>query len=873
MGIHLAYERKQMKLRSPVCLYFYGQAGVLQGAVLVVILKKLLLSNGLLCVFLTVAIGAGSMGDIVPLQILEGRFLDRMLTLRQGSEAAPVAVVAIDSASLAEIGEWPWPRNRLADMIEHLTAAGARSIGFYPLFSDREHNRGLAEIRNLRQQLTVATFPDAAAMDEWLQRAEQRSDNDSSLISALQLAPRPVLPLRLTSLETEGSGNYSSPLLHGNSISWTSSPYPWQSALRVLANPLEGKKTAVAASSVVLSSPELTKNVSTIGHINQIPDPDGRVRFERLFIRLGDRLYPSFGLQMAATWHGAPVSEWQLKDGEDGLISIYINSLELSVDRGFRLPIDFDRTGKAFDRHSYLAVMDGSVAAEAFSGKAVLVGLTAGDSAPMHATSLGMEQSGVEITAHVLASLLSPNQLSRPGWAFSLELFFLLQIGLFLAVILPRVRLFPGIVLLMIFLTIWFLAAATLLSTKGIWIKTATPTFLVLLGFGVVTIRRALIKDPGSYEDLKMLGLSFQGQGMLDMALEKFRKCPVSDPAVRELLYNLGLDFERKRMFNKAAAVYAHLLRGGKFRDARKRMIDLESRDKTIVLGGAGGPDESQLRHSGTRPTLGRYEIIRELGQGAMGIVYLGRDPTIHREVAIKTLPYGSFEPDLLDEVKSRFFREAEAAGRLNHPNIVTIHDAGEEHDMAYLAMELLDGTDLTPYCRKENLLPVRQVLEIAAQIADALEYAHLREVVHRDIKPANIMRLSNGAIKVTDFGIARVMSASHTQTGMLMGTPSYMSPEQVAGKKVDGRSDLFSLGVVVYELLSGTRPFQGESLAALMFNITNARYPSLRSVAPGVPPCCADMVEKLLAKGVSHRFGSAAEAAKSLRLCLNEME
>jgi serine/threonine-protein kinase len=835
-------------------------------------LKKFLFSNGLLCAFLTLAVAAGSLGEAAPLQILEGRFLDQFLRLRQGGNPAPVAVVAIDSESLAAKGEWPWPRAILADMVEHLAASGARTIGLFPLLADQEQNPGLKELRNLRRELANIPRADSTGLDDLLHQAELRSDGDTRLTVALKNAPQPILPIRFSLAETSPDAGAPSPILLRNSLAWTWTPYPWETAVQMLIDPFEGERDTIpAASRAVLPFNGLTKSVFSLGHINQIPDPDGRIRFEYLMIRFGGRLHPSFSLQMAAAWHNTLIANWQLDDGRDGVTGIRLGPLKLPVDRGFRLPIAFDRTGEAFRIYSFIRVADGQVSAEAFRGKAVLIGLTAPEYAPMHATPLGENLAGVEIAAHVLAGLISAQHLSRPGWAFFVELLFLLQVGFFLAVVLPRVRPLPGLWMMAVFLAIWFGAAATLLATKGFWLKTAAPTLLMLLGYATVHLRRFMEGSPRDFDDLKMLGLSLQGQGMLDLALEKFKKCPASDPSVRELLYNLGLDFERKRMFNKAAAVYAHLLRGGKFRDAKKRMADLGSGEKTVILGG-GGTNRNGGRGNGTRPTLGRYEIVRELGQGAMGTVYLGNDPTIHREVAIKTLPYKSLEPDVLAEIKSRFFREAEAAGRLNHPNIVTIFDAGEEHDMAYLAMEFLDGADLSPHCRKDNLLPTERVLEITAQIADALDYAHTNEVIHRDIKPANIMLLGNGAIKVTDFGIARILSTSQTQTGILLGTPNYMSPEQVTGKKVDGRSDLFSLGIVLYELLSGCKPFQGENMAALMYNIANGSYLPLPEAVPGVPPCCAEIVERLLAKGLNRRFRSAAETAEKLRLCLREM-
>src|SRR5258708_40021295 len=212
-----------------------------------------------------------------------------------------------------------------------------------------------------------------------------------------------------------------------------------------------------------------------------------------------------------------------------------------------------------------------------------------------------------------------------------------------------------------------------------------------------------------------------------------------------------------------------------------------------------GGADATVLVQGGGNlgaTTLGRYEIVKELGKSAMGVVFLGKDPKINRMVAIKTL---KFEDDIDQEdqkaLKERFFREAESAGRLSHPNIVTIFDTGEDQDMCYIAMELLDGRDLKDWTPRDKLLPMRDVLELVAKVADALDYAHEQGIVHRDIKPANIMLLKNGIIKVTDFGIARITTSSRTATGTVMGTSSYMSPEQLAGKKVDGRSDLFSLG------------------------------------------------------------------------------
>jgi len=266
-------------------------------------------------------------------------------------------------------------------------------------------------------------------------------------------------------------------------------------------------------------------------------------------------------------------------------------------------------------------------------------------------------------------------------------------------------------------------------------------------------------------------------------------------------------------------------------------------------------------------------EVEKELGRGAMGVVYLGKDPKINRTVAIKTLALAQeFEADELEEVTSRFFREAETAGRLSHPNIVSIFDAGDEHDLAYIAMEFLKGKDLEMYTKKDNLLPITKVLELLALAADALGYAHKQNVVHRDIKPANIMyHPESGEFKITDFGIARITDSSKTKTGMILGTPSYMSPEQLSGKKVGGSSDLFSLGVMLYQLLCGELPFKGDSMSSLMFMIANDPHRDIKTIRPELTkeaPCTLQIINKALAKDPEKRFATGEIFANYLRKC-----
>jgi len=219
---------------------------------------------------------------------------------------------------------------------------------------------------------------------------------------------------------------------------------------------------------------------------------------------------------------------------------------------------------------------------------------------------------------------------------------------------------------------------------------------------------------------------------------------------------------------------------------------------------------------------------------------------------------------------EERFFREAETAGRLQHQNIVTIFDAGEEHDLAYIAMEFLKGRDLAEHTKPGHLLPVDVVLSIISRVATALDYAHRQQVVHRDIKPANVMyEPSTDTVKVTDFGIARITDSSKTKTGLVLGTPSFMSPEQLAGKRVDGRSDLYSLGVMLYQLLTGVLPFRGESMAELMYKIANEEAADLRNLRPELSAAMAQIVSKALSKLPEARYQTGADLALDVQACL----
>ena len=266
---------------------------------------------------------------------------------------------------------------------------------------------------------------------------------------------------------------------------------------------------------------------------------------------------------------------------------------------------------------------------------------------------------------------------------------------------------------------------------------------------------------------------------------------------------------------------------------------------------------------------IGRYEIIEELGRGAMGIVYKANDPLIERFVAIKSINLQILPEKEKDAYKARFYQEAKAAGHLNHPNIVTIHDLGESGDTAYIAMELMEGRELQAILDSGKHLLIEEVLNIAAQVAAGLFYAHQRGIVHRDIKPSNIMVLGDNHVKIADFGIARMGSSlALTKTGMIIGSPLYMSPEQISSEPIDARSDIFSLGIVMYQMLTGRVPFPGDNAHSVMFGIVNEDPPKPSSLNPEVPDALDQIVARCLAKKPDERYRNADELADDLHAC-----
>lgn len=790
----------------------------------------------------------------------------------RASSRAPsdkIAIIAIDKQSIDNIGRWPWSREVHAKMIDALGKAKAKVIGYTVFFSEPQRDPGLGFVSKL-----LDLFPKPAVEGEvpqlredqrpvyqLLREAEAALNTDRKLAASFSAAGNVVLPMTFVMGEPRGKPDQPLPdFVRRNSLAMQGG----QADLPIFTSgvdvPIVGELGAAAAA---------------VGHLNLVPDVDGGIRTEALALTYYDEFYPSLAVAIVARSLNLTPKDIQVRPGE----AVQIGNLKASTDSQARMYTYFykDRDGRpAFQEDSFFDVASGKIPVDKYRDKIVLIGPTAAGVGSVFVTPVSTAMPAVELEAHTVSSLLQGHFFVVPTWGIWVEMLVFLLIAAYLIALLPRLSAGMGAGVTAGIAALLLVSHFILMTGQGMWLQFMQPLVLLVVGHVLLITKRFVVAERGkevsdaqSAANARMLGLAFQGQGQLDMAFDYFRKVPLDD-TVMDNLYNLALDFERKRQFNKAEAVFGYMAGyNPKFRDLETKLSRAKQMSETIILGGAQSHPGGTLALGGgaEKPMLGRYQVEKELGKGAMGVVYLGKDPKIGRVVAIKTMDRNQVEAEELTEVKERFFREAESAGRLSHPNIVTIYDAGEEHDLWYIAMELLKGKDLVPFTKLGNTLPVDKVASIVARVADALGYAHRQNVVHRDIKPANVMyEQENDVVKVTDFGIARITDSSKTKTGMVLGTPSYMSPEQLQGTKIDGRSDLFSLAVSLYQLACGRLPFEGDSMAQLMYRIANEHAPDILQYNPALPPRFVAFLDRAMSKKADERYQTGEEFAAELR-------
>ena len=491
-------------------------------------------------------------------------------------------------------------------------------------------------------------------------------------------------------------------------------------------------------------------------------------------------------------------------------------------------------------------VLKQGLAAGEYAGATVFI-----DAAPPIVAAAAKLPSGQfvthsEITAALLANVEMSRAVIEPSWVRALEWLAPALLAIIAVLFLPGRMRREIVMLSAISIVGLVLIEALLLAIWRIRLDLGRPIF-VFLGVAILSWWLAGAVKKAAVDAYKR-GVDFLAAGRLEPAFAEFRRCKADD-ALATLMYKLSLAFEHQAKPERAEAVLNWM----------KRTQGTMGSKKLSMRGNNGAPQR-----------LGRYLIERKIGRGAMGAVYLAKDPRINRQVALKVIPIEKeFEDEELEEARLRFFREAESAGRLTHPNIITVFDAGEDKHLAYIAMEYMPGAALTKFTDPKRLLAPSKALELCARTADALDYAHNQGVIHRDIKPANLLyNLRDDSLKISDFGVARLTDNNRTKTGIILGTPMYMSPEQLNAEDLTGHSDLFSLGVTLYELLTGEVPFTATNIAVLMTKITTDDPAPVSNRRPGIPPSVDSVLAKALAKRPHDRFVDGAAMAIALRNC-----
>lgn len=784
-----------------------------------------------------------------------------------------IAVITIDDSSLAALGHWPWSRDLLAEMTHLLNKAGASIIGVTLPLQTPQNELSLKTLQEFQityrsqlNQTTRSLFDQVTRQlntDRALAEAFGRAGN---VLLALPYTQSTVAPDKLPELPRELTDSH----IPGISVE-SQAPLLYEYVPEVLHPDRTLYIHKLAAPTGLIGD-----TVSAMGTGIGEPVIDGSLSARPLIVPYGNGYLPSFSLLVAAA-ETDNLNKLRAVHGE----GVYFGDRLIETDSKFRaLPFYYKTKSAlpAFDIYPFHNVLNGDINPESFKNKIVLIGLAADSLVNYHETPLGEKMPPALIEAHTISALLQGDVFSTPAWTYWARYLFYLMVAVYLIYLLPRLSLGTGlavtVLLLVVFLNIHFITMAF----ASLWLPLTGLTAGLILGHALLGTQRLIFNRIEHYKSElhksnKLLGQAYHFQGQLDLAFEKYRMA-YPDDELLSLTYNLGLDYERKRQFNKAVNVFRFIrIHKANYRDARDRIQKNLQTSHTMVLGKSKGETESTLviaKDGIQKPMLGRYQIEKELGRGAMGTVYLGSDPKIGRTVAIKTMQLSSeFEGDKLEEVKQRFFREAKTAGRLNHYNIVTIYDVGEDQDLAYIAMDYLQGMDMSGLSKKESLLKVSDVFNVIIQVCDALNYAHDQGVVHRDIKPSNIIydrRTKKPTL--TDFGVAHITDTSKTKTGTILGTPSFMSPEQLAGMPVDGRSDLFSLSVTFFQLLTGELPFVGESISSLMYKITNGDPRDILKIRPALPICVKAIINKALQKDPEKRYQTGAEFANALRRC-----
>lgn len=589
------------------------------------------------------------------------------------------------------------------------------------------------------------------------------------------------------------------------------------------------------------------------GHLEMVADDDGVTRRLTPWLLAGGTPVPALALEAAAL-AGAPGR----RPSADPLLLRYRAGT-------------FERS--ALPETTLTEALAGTDAV-ALRDQVVVVGVTAGPAAGAWRTTLGTTVGPAQIVATAIDNLRAADAIRRPAESRWVEFGLALLLGTALALAGRRLQLASATVAAAL-AAVLLLTAEAAIFAAGYWLQLGSLAVFCLTGTAVAQgLRHLPVPGTGTGRDARgtvTVPPAIGGGAELDLAFSVLRQQPTNGETKAQL-YELAMEHGRRRDYARAERVFRHLAaRDPEYRDVAAKLERLSgARLAQARPAPPAAPAAPAPAMASPGPNLGRYQLERVIGRGAMATVYLGRDPTINRLVAIKTLPLAEeFAEDDLATARNHFLREVESAGRLNHPNIIAIYDAGEDEHVAWLAMEYFEGKPLSHYAQLGRLLPPATVVELMARAAEALHYAHAQNVVHRDVKPANLLYDDVAdTLKLVDFGIARLTDSSRTRTGIILGTPSYMSPEQLAASRVSGQSDLYSLGVTMYHLLAGAPPFQADTVPRLMERISQQPHRPLRDIRDDIPPCVDEILDRALAKNPSDRFPDGRAMARALRAC-----
>lgn len=762
----------------------------------------------------------------------EGALYDYGLGLTPDLPDPRVTVVGIDERSLDEQGAWPWPRAVVARLIDKITDGGASAIV-------------------LLIDLTRAEARGAAGVP-----AGNSAGNGETLLQAsMERAGRVYLPVIAN---ISGSVARDGAVFGLRFRSGTGVP-----EIADLRQP----------------QPGFADVASGIGHFHMVPDGDGVQRGVDLLVRNESDIIPALPL-LAGTPNDDPAGTSPFLEGR----TLRFDKLLVDVEPDSHwLPRFYaPRSGTwPFRADSATDVLEGRTPADKFNGKIVLVGVTSPTVEPPLATPVGAAMPVATVIAHQISSILQRDWLSRPAWAPTLEATLGILAILYLCLGLPRLSSVAGWTITLSMIGLLIATEITFLLSQSVWLQLVTAAIFLLGGHLVLTLEGLTARSSGTsaernewHESNRMMGLAYREQGQLDLAFERLQVLPYDDELM-STLYQLGLEAERRRKNELAVTIYRHMAKHAPdYRDLTKR-IDINQRAYRRPPAPKSPPSgQKPLRVNrqaeAGMPKIGRYTIEREIGRSAMGVMYLGTDEQNGSQVAIKAFPLSDeFDEAELGGVRERLLREGDAAARLNHPDIVKVYAAGESGGLGYIVMEYVDAARMSEFVPEKSRLPAARLMMIGARAAEALQYAHEQGVVHRDIKPANLLyNPVSDVFKITDFGVARSANMKRTRTGVVMGTPSFMSPEQIAGETVTGHSDLFALGVTLYQLLTALLPFRADTLVQQMYKISNDPHQPIGQLRQDLPPCVAEIIDRALEKRAEDRFIDGTVMAAALKRC-----